>query len=133
MGQSMTVRGVRWLFNSDDISKSSAKYDICILGQQTPALYPVLDSELASSKPIVITKHISQFGLRQLELRAQGQHQLPKGVVSLAVRGPLNGHSLFVSFPQVLRCEGMCGAKVSRCPVTSSSLPSILQNRSILA
>ncbi len=27
----------------------------------------------------------------------------------------------------------MCGAKVSRCPVTSSTLLSILQNRSILA
>ncbi len=26
----------------------------------------------------------------------------------------------------------MCGAKVSRCPVTSSTLLSILQNRSIL-
>ena len=27
----------------------------------------------------------------------------------------------------------MCGAKVSRCPVTSSTLLSILQNRSIFA
>ena len=78
-------------------------------------------------------KHVSQFGLCQLELRAQGQHQLPKGVVSLAVRGPLHGRSLFVSFSQVLRCEGMCGAKVSRCPVTSSTLLSILQNRGSLA
>src|SRR5713101_3000827 len=78
-------------------------------------------------------KHISQFGLRQLEPGAQGQHYLPKGVVSLAVRGSLHGRSLSVSFSQTLRCEGMCSAKVTRCPVTSSTLLSILQNRAILA
>ncbi len=78
-------------------------------------------------------KHLSQFGLRQPELRAHGQHQLPKGVVSLAVRGSLHGRSLFVFFAHVLRCEAMCGAKVSRCPVTSRTLISILQNRSLLA
>ena len=78
-------------------------------------------------------KQISQFGLRQLEPGAQGQHHLPKGVVSLAVRGSLHGRPLSVSFSQTLRCEGMCSAKVTRCPVTSSTLISILQNRSILA
>ena len=42
-------------------------------------------------------KYVSQFGLRQLEPGAQGQHYPPKGVVSLAVRGSLHRHSFFVS------------------------------------
>ena len=45
-------------------------------------------------------KHVSQFSLRQLELRAQGQHHLPKSVVSLAVRGNPHRPSLFVSLTQ---------------------------------
>ncbi len=48
-------------------------------------------------------KHVSQFGLRQLEPGAQGQHHPPKGVVSLAVRGSLHRHSLFVSLSHTHR------------------------------
>ncbi len=45
-------------------------------------------------------KYASQFGLRQLKPGAQGQHHLPKSVVSLAVRGNPHRPSLFVSLTQ---------------------------------
>ena len=45
-------------------------------------------------------KPVSYFGLRQPEPAAHGQHQLPKGVVSLAVRG-----SLHISSPSHKCCD----------------------------